>query len=328
MKQRLLTAALILILVSCITLAAFTGKKSGNKNAAATETTTGYQWTKLTDNALFKKNYNFQLLTHNNMLWAFHPDGNYYSADGRQWTKSSLSNSINNLAFLNYLPFNNSVLGLGHFEGNIEKFKLTTPITQTTDFKTWQTLAAKSNLPERFFYQPVVFKNKIWIFGGTSDGNTNYKDAWSSTNGVSWTKETDNLAFGARSQQQFLVFQNKLFMLDNDVWTSEDGIHWKQLTKKITDVTLFGYTAIVFDEKIWLLGCNRNQQFTSEVLVSSDGITWEKQDAPWSPRGGIAATVLNGKLYMTGGKYGGFKKGTTETEFVYSNDVWALEKIK
>ena len=85
-------------------------------------------------------------------------------------------------------------------------------------------------------------------------------------------------------------------------------------------------TAIVYDNKIWLLGCNRNGKFSSGVLYSSDGKTWEAQDAPWTPRGGIAATVYKGKLYMTGGKYGGLMRDGITTEFIYSNDVWTLEK--
>ncbi|HEX5625775.1 MAG TPA: hypothetical protein VFX48_07155, partial [Saprospiraceae bacterium] len=81
--------------------------------------------------------------------------------------------------------------------------------------------------------------------------------------------------------------------------------------------------ALVFDQKIWLLGCNRNGRFSSQVLVSSDGKNWSGQEAPWSPRGGIAATVHRNRIFMTGGKYGG---NPEHTEFRYSNDLWTLEK--
>jgi hypothetical protein len=54
---------------------------------------------------------------------------------------------------------------------------------------------------------------------------------------------------------------------------------------------VFGYVPLVLDDKIWLLGCNRNGQFTSQVLMSEDGKRWAGMSAPWSPRGGIAATV-------------------------------------
>lgn len=325
MKKQLTKPAILICLAACIALAAFTIQNSKPKEASVPKNMVGYKWTRLTDNAAFKKSYNFQLIAHDNLLWAFHTDGNYYSTDGKSWIKSQLPNSISNLAFLDYVQYNNSVLGLGHFEGNIEYFKLTTPITRTTDFKTWQTLAKESNLPKRFFYHPVVFNNKIWIFGGTNDGINNFDDAWSSTDGVSWAKEAEQLPFGKRNGQNFIAFNNKLFMLDNDVWVSTDAIHWNKIADRITTATLYGYAPVVFDNKIWLLGCNRNGQFASKVYMSNDGIKWEEQEAPWTPRGGIAACVFKGKLYMTGGKYGGFKNG--QTEFVYSNDVWSLEKM-
>ncbi len=326
MKKRLLKPTLFVALAATVAVASFTFESKNEENACS-QNIPGYQWTKLTDNATFSKSYNFQLLTHQDQLWAFHPDGGYYSSNGKDWTKSPLPNSINNLAFLDYVPFGNTVLGLGHFEGNIDNYQLRTAITQTTDFTTWTTIAEESNLPRRFFYHPVVFQNRIWIFGGTGNGENNFDDAWSSSDGITWKKEAERLPFGKRSGQHFVVFNEKLYMLDNDVWVSEDALHWEKVTSHITNATLFGYTPVVFDNKIWLLGCNRNGQFASKVYVSSDALHWEEQDAPWTPRGGIAATVFNGKLYMTGGKYGGFRKGSTETEFIYSNDVWVLEKI-
>lgn len=327
MSKQITKLILPALFITAAVSAAFTfkgKKKSGEKNEAAIN---GYRWVKVTDKAAFSKSYNFQLFSHQNQLWAFHPDGNYYTTDGKQWTKSPLPNSIHNLAFLDYVQFNNAIFGLGRFEGNIERYAFRTPVTKTIDMKSWQTLAAESNLPGRFFYHPVVFKNKIWIYGGTTDGETGFDDAWSSTDGVHWVKEADHLPFGRRSQPLVIEFRDKLYLLENDVWSSDDGLHWNKVTGRITDASLFGYTPVVFDNKIWLLGCNRNGQFASKVYVSSDGKSWQEQDAPWSPRGGIAAAVYNGRLYMTGGKYGGLKKGSTETEFIYSNDVWALEKV-
>jgi hypothetical protein len=289
------------------------------------EWSVGYEWTELTNNASFPKSYNFQLFATNDIVWAFHPDGNWYSLNGKEWIKSQLTNSIYNLAFLNYVQFNNAILGLGHFEGNIEKFKLTTPIYKTTDMKNWAILSEKSNLPERFFYHPFVFNNTLWIIGG-SNGTDQFSDIWNSDDGVSWIKRADNLPFGKRDGSQFVVFNNKIFMLNNDVWSSTDGLNWsKEADAIVSGENIFGYAAVVYDNHIWLLGCNRNEKFKSEILVSPDGKNWTAQRAPWSPRGGIAACVFKGKIIMTGGKYGG--PGIEgQTEFVYSNDVWSLEK--
>lgn len=284
---------------------------------------TSYVWTKLLDSADWAKSYNFQMFTHKDTAWVFHPDGNWYSTDGGNWTKSPLTNSIYNLAFLDYVQFKDGIYGLGYFEGNIEQFTFKPEIYKTTDFKSWETISRQSNLPERFFYHPFVFEDKIWIIGG-EDKDRQYADIWNSDDGVNWTKQKENLPFGKRSGSQIVTLNGKLFLLNNDVWGSTDGLNWEKVANEIVKgEQIFGYSAQVFDNKIWLLGCNRNGQFSNQVLYSEDGKIWQTQDAPWLPRGGVAATVHNGKIFMTGGKYGGTPN---HPDFRYDNDVWKLEK--
>lgn len=287
------------------------------------KSTTSYVWTKLLDSAAWRKNYNFQMFSCNDTIWTFHPDGNWYSIDGKNWTKALLPNSISNLAFLDYVQFKGAVYGLGYFKGNIEQHEFRPEIYRTIDFKSWTTLSKTSNLPKRFFYHPFVFNNKIWMIGG-EDKNTKYSDIWSSEDAITWTKHKENLPFGKRSGSVIVTLNNTLYLLNNDVWRSTDGLNWELVTAEIVKgEEIFGYSAQVFDNKIWLLGCNRNGQFSSQILFSSDGKSWQTQTAPWLPRGGIAATVHNNKIYMTGGKYGGTPN---HPQFRYDNDLWTLEK--
>src|SRR4051812_27541658 len=135
-------------------------------NASADHVISDYVWTKVIDSAAWKKSYNFQMITWHDTLWVFHTDGNWFSVDGVNWAKSTLPNAISNLAFLDYIPFNNAIYGLGYFNGNIERFELRPDIYKTTNLRTWMTVSKNSNLPQRFFYHPFVFDNKIWIIGG------------------------------------------------------------------------------------------------------------------------------------------------------------------
>jgi hypothetical protein len=280
-----------------------------------------YVWSQLTAAAPFSKSYNFRLFARHNRVWAFHPSGVWVSSDGHAWKQTQLTNILRNQAFLDYVCFKDAIYGLGTFEGNIERFTQTRQIARTSDFKNWDILAKDSNLPNRFFYHPFVFKDKIWIIGG-QDANKKYSDAWVSTDAIHWNQVADDLPFGARAGQSFIVFKDRLYMLAHDVWVSSDGIDWALLTPNIADGEIFGYSAEVFDDKIWLIGCNRSGRFRSEVLYSSDGITWKAERAPWSHRGGAATCVFNDQILMTGGKYGG--PGIAgQTEFIYSNDVWA-----
>ncbi len=285
--------------------------------------TAGVHWTRIFEHAEWTKSYNYQMFSTRDSLWMFHPDGVWNSADGIQWTRTSLGNPINNQAFLDYVEFKNCIYGLGYFEGNIERYTFRPIIFRTCDFQHWDTLSLESNLPERFFYHPFVWLDKIWIFGGSHTGK-DFDDLWNSSDGVHWQKVKDGLPMGKRSGSQIIQHNKMLYLLNHDVWTSTDAIHWKNLTKFIAPgEQLFGYTAIVFDQRIWLLGCNRDGLFSSQVLSSEDGIQWKSEQAPWLPRGGLVAARHRNKVFITGGKYGGTPQ---HTEFRYDNDLWVMDK--
>lgn len=284
---------------------------------------TSYVWTKLLDSAEWRKNYNFQMFSQRDTIWVFHPDGTWFSTDGKRWTKSLLYNSINNLAFLDYVQFNGAIYGLGYFKGNIEQFEFKPEIFKTTDFKKWETISKTSNLPKRFFYHPFIFDDKIWIIGG-DDKDNKFSDIWNSADGITWIKQKENLPLGKRSGSQVVMLNNTLYLLDNDVWSSTDALNWQKISHEIVKgEQIYGYSAQVFDNEIWLIGCNRNGQFSSQILSSNNGKKWLTHTAPWLPRGGIAATVHKNKIIMTGGKYGGTPN---HPDFRYDNDVWTFEK--
>jgi hypothetical protein len=109
---------------------------------------------------------------------------------------------------------------------------------------------------------------------------------------------------------------------EREIWSSTDGLAW---TKVDTDLqNRAGGFPVVFDDKLWLVGANRDGSFARSSLVSDDGARWREVAAPWSPRGGAAAWVFGGKLYMTGGKYSVTENG--QIRFIYSNDVWVMDK--
>jgi hypothetical protein len=314
----------------------FLSSCKGQPNKSSTENSKqqineNYKWTKLTDNAAFPKGYNFQIFSIRDTLWVMHHAGIWFSLDGKEWKKSQLTNVLKDNAFLDYVWFNNALYSLGTFEGNVEHYTFSTSISKTSDMRNWETLAAQSNLPKRFFYHPFVFNKKIWIIGGNDGSNqfdeaNNFSDIWNSTDGVKWIRQADNLPFRKRQHSQFVLFKDKIYMLNNDVWSSSDGMNWEKVTDRLAKENIFGYTAVVYDAQIWLLGCNRDGVFQSQVLVSKDGKTWTTEAAPWTPRGAATACVFKGKIFMTGGKYGGLTKDGRTTEFVYSNDVWTMEK--
>lgn len=294
-----------------------------------------YRWVQATDKAGYKVGYNYPLYSIKNKLWAFHAEEIFSSPDGKTWTRSGLPSIRRDAYEAQYAKFGDAVYAFGRHSGNYEKMTFKPVVSRTTDFEKWEVLSEKSNLPGRIFADIVEFRGKLWLLGGFDTKNY-YNDVWNSTDGVTWTRVAEKSPWAERNTyNRVLVFRDKLWLIGggkidhppvDDVWNSEDGINWTQVTDKMHLKSVLGGTPVVYDDKLWLLGVNRNDTFSNGVLVSTDGKEWKEQSAPWTPRGGVAAAVLDGKLYMTGGKYSVTENG--QIKFIYSNDVWYLAPDK
>jgi len=299
---------------------------------------THYVWHQAIGNAAFPRGYGFPVFVANEQMFAFHHEGVWNSADGVNWTKIDLPSIRRDAYETRYVQFNNHVYALGHNQGNyLNGIRFGSTIRRTTDFKRWETLAEKSDFPNRVFYGAVVFGGKIWLMGGF-DGKNYHNDIWNSADGARWTRVAERAAWSPRNAGVLVEFKNRIWMLgggvidgmmnDNpnsnkEIWSSADGVNWTQATENMKISTLG--TPVVFDDKLWLVGANRNDgNFARSSLVTSDALTWREDSAPWSPRGAVAVWVFGNKLYMTGGKYSYMKNG--EPVFVYSNDVWVMSK--
>jgi hypothetical protein len=139
--------------------------------------------------------------------------------------------------------------------------------------------------------------------------------------------------WAARAGAKAVVFRDRLFLIGggeidgpalNDVWSTPDGIEWRRETASIAEGAPVGYNPAAFDDRLWLVGANRSGSFTSEMLVSGDGRTWQPVRAPWSPRGAVAVWTHGNALYITGGKYSVERNG--QPSFIYSNDVWMMRR--
>jgi hypothetical protein len=295
-----------------------------------------YVWTNVTDAAQFPQGYNYPVFVMNDGNLLALNNGGWTSNDGKNWTKTGLPESGLNSAYQKFVQFNGAIYALGAMQGNYLNFKISTKISRTRDGKIWETVAEKSNLPERVFYGATVFKDKIRLVGGF-DGKRYYNDVWNSNDGVTWTRVAEKTVWSPRNPSITIVFKDKIWMMGGGVidgeknenpnsykelWASEDGIGWTQI--KTNSTRKWRGNPVVFDNKLWLAGANRGGTFESAVWFSDDGANWQELSAPWSPRGAVAVWVFDDKLFLTGGKSSHTENG--EIKFVYSNDVWAMSK--
>lgn len=299
---------------------------------AASSQPAEYAWDRLIEHAPFAPSYNYPVhVAADGRFIALHPDGTWASRDGAQWVRTAMPNSGMNSAYLSYVQHNGATYALGKLKGNYTDFQIDPVVQRTRDYEKWEQVGASSSLPHLIFYAAVSFKGSIWIAGGY-DGNAATASVWNSQDGLVWTRVAEKAPWSARSGAKLVVFRDRLVLLGggvidgpqtNDVWSSSDGITWARETAEIARERPMGQP-LVYDNKLWLVGANRSGTFGSGMVVSDDAKTWRRQDAPWSPRGGVAVWTNGADLFVTGGKYSYEKNG--ETIFVYSNDVWRMRR--
>ncbi len=217
-----------------------------NLSYARPEFASQHSWTKVTDSAAFPGAYNFPVFVVRNQMWAFHPQGNWYSIDGKIWTKSDLPPAGLNPGYQKYIQFGDAVYALGTMTGDYTNLHLSSRLAKTIDFKRWETVAERSELPNRVFYGATVFGGRIWLLGGF-DGKNYYNDVWSSSDAVHWTRVAATTAWSPRNIRSTVVFKNRIWIIgggvidgeptnnpksNDEVWSSDDGIKWKLETDK------------------------------------------------------------------------------------------------
>lgn len=292
-----------------------------------------YKWEQLLEHAPYPESYNWPVhVTSDGRFVALHPRGTWESRDGVRWETSSLPFSGTNSAYLALVQHDGATWALGAHDGNYLAFTIRPTILRTRDHAIWENLGASPTLPPVIFYGAASFSGALWIVGGYRDGREN-GEVWRSTDGLNWIRVVDRAPWSPRANPELVTFRGRLYLIGggaidgpsaNDVWSTADGLNWRRETPEIAPEHPIGFTAIVFDDRIWLLGANRSGRFSSEMLVSGDGRTWRAERAPWSPRGGIGAWTAGDALYITGGKYSVEHNG--EHRFSYSNDVWRMRR--
>jgi hypothetical protein len=334
------------ISIICLSTAAFASLVGCAKSDGQTQTQTqvsqaspsDHTWTLVTEHAAYPTGYNYPVFVAKGRMWAMHAEGNWESTDAKTWTKSELPAIRGNVYKTQYVQFKDSIYALGDNSGDFTRMNFSPRVRRTTDFRKWEDLARVTNLPSRIFAGVTVFKDKMLLIGGY-DGQRFYNDVWSSTDGIQWTQVTGNAGWTPRTVSTVVVFKDKIYLIgggvidgmtnpnptsEREIWTSTDGSTWSRVETDLQNRA--GGFPIVYDDKLWLVGANRDGSFARSSLVSTDGARWNEVAAPWSPRGGAAAWIFNDKLYMTGGKYSVTENG--QIRFIYSNDVWVMSKNK
>jgi hypothetical protein len=188
---------------------------------------------------------------------------------------------------------------------------------------TFSLASAAPGFSERFGFAAVVFKDRLWVIGGSATNMDYMNDIWYSEDGGSWTRATMNPGFTPRRNHQVVVYQDKLWLLGgetgsyefaSDIWVSEDGAYWVKLDVVSPFPERINHQAVVFQGKMWVIGGYGSTSTGHSVWSSVDGVTWTEaiHEAAFPARDTHQLLVFQDKLWIIGGKRGSDRFG----------DVW------
>jgi len=201
----------------------------------------------------------------------------------------------------------------------------------------WVKVTANAGWRARDSSGEVVYKGRLWLFGGWYDSfQVPPRDVWSSADGKEWTLVEQEAPWKYSDLPMTLTFGNRMWFMGgwtngrlpghgatNEVWLSTDGKSWDLATKAKWSPRIAA-TVVEFKGRMWVLGGTENYYFGDEkspqndVWSSADGKEWtlETEGAGWSPRAYHQAAVLNDKIYVFGG-------GNYVPQYSALNDVWS-----
>ena len=301
-------------------------------------------WVRVTEKAGWTARDSQGELVYKNRLWLFGgwmnsfeapPRDVWSSADGKKWTQVTAKAPWIHSDLSMSLTFKNRMWFMGGwYNGRLPGHSASNQVWASTDGKVWTRATKAAGWTPRLAAALVEFKGRMWMLGGTENyyfGNKKSlkNDVWSSPDGKTWTRATDNAGWTPRAYHQAAVLGDRMFVFGggnyvpeyeafNDVWSSTDGVHWTRVTEKTPWHPRLWFTSVVYRNRMWVLGgwSNNPSKNWGDAWYSKDGKTWTeyKTSTTWKARHEHSAYVLGGKLWIAGGH-----------ARPLSSEVWSLE---
>lgn len=288
-------------------------------------------WVRVTDQAGWQPRDSQGEVVFKDQLWIFGgwfnsfaepPRDVWSSGDGKSWELVAKDAPWKHSDLPMTLVHDNRMWFMGGwYKGRLPGHSASSEVWSSTDGSRWEQATMAAGWTPRIAAAAVVFKNKMWILGGTEnyyfgDDQSLKNDVWSSENGRDWKRVTAKAGWSPRAYHQAAVLGNKLYVFGggnyvpkyhavNDVWSSEDGEHWTQVTDAAAWSPRLWFSTAVYRDKMWVLGgwSNSPSKNWGDAWYSADGKTWHelKAETKWKERHEHSAFVFQDKLWIAGG---------------------------
>lgn len=304
----------------------------------------GPNWVLVTPGAPWQARDSQGEVAYRDRLWIFGGWFNSYeapprdvwsSADGKTWQQVTAKAPWIHSDLSMSIVFNDQMWFMGGwYNGRLEGHSAGNQVWSSTNGADWKEVTAAAGWTPRLAAATVVFKDRMWILGGTEnyyfgDESSLRNDVWSTADGEHWEQVTAEAEWSPRAYHQAVVLNDKIYVFGggnyvpeyeakNDVWFSEDGKHWEQLTEAAPWSPRLWFSAVTYRDHMWVLGgwSNNPSQNLGDVWYSKDGKNWQQlqSEVIWKARHEHSVVCMDDKMWVIGGH-----------AQPLSNEVWSLE---
>lgn len=301
-------------------------------------------WVKVTPNAGWQPRDSQGEIVYRDRLWIFGGWFNSYaapprdvwnSADGKNWSLVEQAAPWKHSDLPMTVAFDDRMWFMGGwYNGRLAGHSASNEVWHSTDGAKWTQATEHAGWTPRIAAATVVFKDRMWILGGTEnyyfgDEKSLKNDVWSSADGKAWKLETADAGWAPRAYHQAAVLNGKIHVFGggnyvpkynafNDVWSSDDGVHWTKVTDAAAWSPRLWFSSVVYRDRMWVLGgwSNHPSRNWGDVWYSRDGRDWQqlKSKVSWKERHEHSAFVFQDKIFLAGGH-----------AQPLSSEVWSLE---
>lgn len=185
-------------------------------------------WIKVTDQAGWRPRDSQGELVYKNRMWIFGGwFGNYEAcprdvwntSDGKSWTLVEETAPWKHGDLPMTVVFQDKIWFMGGwYNGLLPGRSASNEVWWSTDGTQWQQATQKAGWTPRLAAGAVVFKDRMWILGGSEDYFSKKQghlknDVWCSANGKEWELVTTNAGWSPRAFHQALVFGDRIWVL-------------------------------------------------------------------------------------------------------------------
>lgn len=152
------------------------------------------------------------------------------TSDYKKWQTVGQSSSLPPIVFYAAASFRGAMWILGGFNGR----EATAEIWRSTDGLVWTRVVNRAPWSPRAGAKAVVFQDRLYMLGGGIIDGAQANDVWSSADGSSWRRETEQIA-PERPMGTPIVFDGKLWLVganrsgafSSAMAVSNDGKTWR-----------------------------------------------------------------------------------------------------